>query len=97
MNGHSLAHATRQARSGVSDIADAVRDISEAVSKQCKTTYRDAGRNARKLRVVAEEGVHDTRKKIKSHPLASIAVTASAAFFLGSIVGRSIGRRHRWF
>ena len=97
MNGSSLAHTRRQVRSGVSDIADRVRDISDVLSKQCKDSYRDAERNIRKLRVVTEEGVHDTRKRIKSHPLAALAVTASAAFLLGSVVGRSISRRRRWF
>lgn len=92
MNANSLAHAKDQ----VSDIADKVRDISDAVSKHYKSTYRDAERNVRKLRIAAEEGVHDTRKQIKSHPLASVAIVASGAFFLGSLIGRLTSRRRRW-
>lgn len=97
MNANSLAHTTRQVRAGVADIADTVRDISEAVSQQCKSSYRDAERNMRKLRVVADQGVHDTRKRIKSHPLAALAIAASAALVLGGIVGRITRRRRRWF
>lgn len=93
----SLAHAKNHGRTGVSDIADKVRDISEAVSEQCKDTYREAERNLRKLRIAAEEGAHDTRKKIKSHPLAAVAVAASTAFLLGGVLGRLTGRRRRWF
>jgi len=94
---NSLAHARRHARDGVLELADTVRDISEAVSKQCKDTYREAERNIRKLRIVAEEGAHDTRKRIKSHPLAAVALAASAAFLLGGVIGRLTGRRRRWF
>jgi ElaB/YqjD/DUF883 family membrane-anchored ribosome-binding protein len=90
MNANSLEHAR-------ADVADKVRDISEAVSEHCKNTYRDAERNVRKLRIAAEEGAHDTRKKIKSHPLAAVAMAASGAFLLGGIVGRLTGRRRRWF
>jgi ElaB/YqjD/DUF883 family membrane-anchored ribosome-binding protein len=97
MNANSLKHANNQVRAGVSDIAEKVRDISEAMSEQCKDTYRETERNLRKLRIAAEEGVHDTRKKIKSHPLAAVAVAASAAFLLGGVVGRLTGRRRRWF
>lgn len=97
MDANSLAHARKHARDGVLDLADTVRDISEAVSQQCKDTYRDAERNLRKLRIAAEEGAHDTRKKIKSHPLAAVAVAASAAFLIGGILGRLTGRRRRWF
>ena len=97
MNGNSLAETRKQVRAGVSDIADTVRDISGVLSKQCKDTYRDAGRNMRKLRVVAEEGVHDTRRQIKSHPIAALAVAASAGFFLGGVLGRLTRRRRRWF
>ncbi|HEY7405348.1 MAG TPA: hypothetical protein VIB39_17610 [Candidatus Angelobacter sp.] len=97
MNSNSLAHTTRQVTAGVADIADTVRDISDAVAKQCKSSYRDAGRNVRKLRVVAEEGVHDTRKRIKSHPIAALAVAASAGLFLGGLLGRITARRRRWF
>jgi ElaB/YqjD/DUF883 family membrane-anchored ribosome-binding protein len=93
MDANSLAHAKNQAKVGVSDIAEKVRDISEAVSEQCKSTYRDAERNVRKLRIAAEEGVHDTRKQIKSHPLAAVAMVASGAFLLGGLIGRLTTRR----
>jgi hypothetical protein len=93
MNANSL----EQAKAGVSDIAERVRDISESVSEQCKDTYREAERNLRKLRIAAEEGAHDTRRKIKAHPLAAVAVAASAAFLLGGVLGRLTGRRRHWF
>jgi ElaB/YqjD/DUF883 family membrane-anchored ribosome-binding protein len=97
MNANSLAETRKQVRAGVSDIADSVRDMSEVLSEQCKSAYRDAGRNMRKLRVVAEGGVHDTRKQIKSHPIAALAVAASAGFFLGGLLGGLTRRRRRWF
>jgi len=93
MNASSLKHA----RDGVSDITDKVRDISEAVSDRCKDTYRDAELNVRKLRIAAEEGVHHTRKRIKSGPIAAVVVAASGGLLLGGLVGRLTGRRRSWF
>lgn len=91
------AGTLKQARAAVPDIADKVRDISEAVSDRCKDTYREAERNVRKLRIAAEEGVHHTRKNIKSRPIAAVALAASSGFLLGGLVGRLTGRRRRWF
>src|SRR5262249_51957079 len=91
MNASSLKHAR------ASDITDKVRDISAAVSDRWRDTYRDAELNARKLRIAAEGGVHHTRKRIKSRPIAAVAVAASGGFLLSSLVGRLTGRRRRWF
>jgi ElaB/YqjD/DUF883 family membrane-anchored ribosome-binding protein len=93
MDANSLAEAQDQARAGVSNIAEKVRDISKAVTKHCQNTYRDAERNVRKLKVAADEGVHDTRKQIRLHPLAAVAMAASGAFFLGGLIGRLTSRR----
>jgi len=77
-------------------MADKVRDISEEVSDRWKDTYRDAELNVRKLRIAAEEGLHHTRKRIKSRPIAALSVAASGGFLLGGLVGMLTGRRRRW-
>jgi ElaB/YqjD/DUF883 family membrane-anchored ribosome-binding protein len=93
MNAHKFARATDQATTGLFEIASRLRDISETVADNWKDTYRDAGRGVRKLRIAGEEGVHHTRRRIKSHPLAAVALAASAAFLLGSLAGWKTRRR----
>jgi ElaB/YqjD/DUF883 family membrane-anchored ribosome-binding protein len=95
MNADTLAHATEQAKAELSEIADRLRDLSETVTERCRERYRDAEYGARKLRIAVEKGIDDTRREIKSHPLASVAVAASGAFFLGGLAGRFAGRRGR--
>ena len=95
MNGATLTRARDQAKNGVSDAADKLRDISETIADRCLDGYRDAERNVRRLRIAAEESMDDTRRKIKAHPLASIALVASGAFLLGGLVGRGTRRRGR--
>jgi len=91
MNPDALARATEQTYAGLSEIADKARDLSERV----KDTYRDAERGVRKLRIATEEGIHDTRRQIKSRPFAAMAVVAAGAFFLGGLAGRFTSRRRR--
>ncbi|HEY6307834.1 MAG TPA: hypothetical protein VI488_15385 [Candidatus Angelobacter sp.] len=95
MSANKLAHAAEQASTGLSDIADRLKDFSETVAEHCKETYHDAERGARKLRIAADEGIADTRKQIKSHPLAAVAVVASGAFFLGGVTGWLTSKRRR--
>ena len=93
MNAHKFARTTDQATAGLFEIASRLRDLSGAVADQCKDTYRDAELGVRKLRIAGEEGIHHTRRRIKSHPLAAVALAASAAFLLGGIAGRKTRRR----
>jgi ElaB/YqjD/DUF883 family membrane-anchored ribosome-binding protein len=95
MNAHKLARATQEATAGLSEITNRLRDLSEAVADRCKDTYHDAGRGVRKLRIAGEEGIHHTRRHIKHHPLAAVAVAASSAFLLGGLAGWMSGRGRR--
>ncbi len=95
MNAHVLSRAKNHARGGVSDAADKLLDISEAIATRCRDGYRDAERGIRRLRIAAEEGVDQTRRRIKAHPFAALALVASGAFFLGGLVGRRTNR-HGW-
>lgn len=95
MNADTLSRAKEQARDGVSDAADKLRDISEAITGRCLDGYRDAERGVRRLRIAAEEGVDDTRRRIKAHPLRTVALVASGAFLLGGLFGRRTHRRGR--
>jgi hypothetical protein len=95
MDVNKIAHATEQAAAGLFEITDRLKDFSGTFAERCKDTYRDAGRGARKLRIAAEEGIADTRKQIKSHPLAAVALVASGAFLLGGVTGRLTSRRRR--
>lgn len=98
MNPHRLARATEQATSGLSEIASNLLESVGNVADRCKDTYRDAERGVRKLRIAGEEGIVHTRRRIKSHPLAAVAMAASGAFLLGGILGRmERRRRRRWF
>jgi ElaB/YqjD/DUF883 family membrane-anchored ribosome-binding protein len=93
MNAVTLSRAKNQARDGVSDAADRLRDISEAIAERCLDGYRDAERSVRRLRIAAEESVDDTRKRIKAHPIAAVALVAAGAFVVGGLVGRGAHRR----
>ena len=93
MNAVTLSRARNQARDGVSDAADRLREISEAFAERCVDSYRDAERSVRRLRIAAEGGVDETRKRIKAHPIATVALVASGAFVLGGLVGRRMHRR----
>jgi len=84
----TLVHAADQANAELSRIIGRLRVLSEGISDSCRDTYRDTERGVRKLRVAAEEGIHDTRRQIKCHPLASIAVVASGAFLLGGLAAK---------
>lgn len=95
MNADTLNRARDQAKDGVSDAADKLRDISEAIADRCLDGYRDAERNVRRLRIAAEESMDDTRRQIKAHPLATVALVASGAFLLGGLIGRRAHRRGR--
>lgn len=95
MNAATLSRAKDHARGGVSDAADKLRDISETIAERCLDGYRDAERNVRRLRIAAEERVDDTRRQIKAHPLAAMALVASGGLLLGGILGRRTNRRGR--
>lgn len=95
MNAAKLTDATEQAKAGLSEMAHSLRDFSETVTELCKDSYHDAERGVRKLRIAGEEGVDHTRRQIKSHPLAAVAVAASAAFLLGGVVGWMTTRHGR--
>src|SRR5262249_14875730 len=74
MNAQALSRATSNARQGVSDAAGKLFEISEEFAARCKDSYRDAERGVRKLRIAAEESVDHTRRQIKSHPIAAVAL-----------------------
>jgi ElaB/YqjD/DUF883 family membrane-anchored ribosome-binding protein len=95
MNAETLSRARNHARDGVADAADKLLDISEAISERCLDGYRDAERSVRRLRIAAEERVDDTRRQIKAHPLAAVALVASGGFLLGGLLGRRTNRRGR--
>lgn len=95
MNAQGLNRATSIARDRVSDAAYKLFDISEEFAERCRDGYRDAERGVRRLKIAAEQGADDTRRRIRAHPLATLSLVAASAFFLGGLVGRR-KRRHGW-
>jgi len=93
MNAHKFARATDHATAGLFEIASRLKDLSGTVTDQWKDTYRDAELGVRKLRIAGAEGLHHTRRRIRSHPLAAVGLVASAAFLLGGLAGRKTRRR----
>ena len=91
MNSHKFARAT--ATAGLFEVASRLRDLSGTVTDQWKDTYRDAEIGVRKLRIAGAAGIHHARRRIKSHPLAALALAASAAFLIGGLAGRKTRRR----
>lgn len=81
----TFAQVIDQANNELSKIVARFRVLSETVTDRCKETYHHTERGVRKLRITAEEGIADTRRQIKSHPLASVVVAASGAFLLGRL------------
>lgn len=91
----ALAHAGDHVNTELSNIVSRLRGLSETVSDSCKDTYHDVERSMRKLKIAAEEGIDDTRKQIKGHPLASLALVASGAFLLGGLTVKLTDRHGR--
>jgi ElaB/YqjD/DUF883 family membrane-anchored ribosome-binding protein len=92
-NAQALSHATSYARQSVSSAAGKLFEISEDFAARCRDSYHDAERGVRRLRIAAEESVDHTRRQIKAHPLATVALVGAGAFLIGGIVGRRNGRR----
>ena len=79
----------------LTDIAGKARDISTRVKDRWNDTYRDVERGVRRAKLSAEEGVDDARRKIKEHPIATVAAVAGGAFAVGLLTGWIVGTRRR--
>jgi hypothetical protein len=95
MNTETLANTGEQVRLGISEFAGKVKGISDDVTDLWRTARADAERSARKAKIVAEERIAETRHRIKSRPLSSVAIVASGAFLLGGVVGWLVTNNHR--
>ena len=95
MNTETLANTGEQVRLGLSEFAGKVKGISDDVTDLWRTARADAGRGARKAKIAAEERIAETRHRIKSRPLSSVAIVASGAFLLGGVVGWIVANNHR--
>jgi ElaB/YqjD/DUF883 family membrane-anchored ribosome-binding protein len=95
MNTETLANTGEQVRLGLSEFAGKVKGISDDVTDLWRTARADAGRNARRAKIAAEERIAETRHRIKSRPLSSVAIVASGAFLLGGVVGWIVANNHR--
>ena len=95
MNTETLANTGEQVRLGLSEFAGKVKGISDDVTDLWRTARADAERGARKAKIAAEERIAETRHRIKSRPLSSVAIVASGAFLLGGVVGWIVTNNHK--
>jgi hypothetical protein len=95
MNTETIVNSGEQLREGLTEFADKVKGFSDDVTDLWRNARADAGRSARKIKIAAEEGIAETRHRIKSRPLSSVAIVASGAFLLGGLVGWIVTRNHR--
>jgi hypothetical protein len=79
----------------LTDITEKARDISGRVKDRWNDTYRDVERGVRRAKLAAEEGVDDARRRIKAHPIATVAAVAGGAFAVGLLTGWIVGRGRR--
>ncbi len=86
-----LEHAGDQ----LTEIAEKARDVSTRVKDRWTDTYRDVERGVRRAKLAAEEGVDDTRRKIKERPIATVAAVGGGAFAVGLLAGWIAGRKRR--
>jgi len=95
MNSETLTNAEEQVRAGLSDFADKVKGFSDNVTERWRDVRADAGRRAKRIKIAAEEGIADTRHRIKSRPLSSVVIVASGAFLLGGLAGWILAKSRR--
>jgi hypothetical protein len=95
MNTETLTNSGEQLREGLSEFAGKVKGFSDDVTDLWRNARADAGRSARKIKIAAEEGIAETRHKIKSRPFSSVALVAFGACLLGGLVGWIAAKNHR--
>ena len=95
MNTETIANSGEQLREGLSEFAGKVKGFSDDVTDLWRNARADAGRNARKIKIAAEEGIAETRHRIRSRPISSVAIVASGAFVVGGLVGWIMTKNHR--
>lgn len=83
MNTSTISEAQEQAKAGVFEIAEKLKDFSQG----CKDAYRDAERGARRMKIAAQDRIDEARQQIKSRPIAAAVVIASGALIAGAIIG----------
>lgn len=54
---------------------------------------QEASRGVRHLRYSAEDALEETRHRIRTRPLTSVVIAASAGLLVGTIFGWFIGKR----
>jgi hypothetical protein len=81
VNTEAIANTAEKVKVALSDI-----NVTDFFGRY-KDTYHAAQRGAK--------GIEETRRRIKSHPIRSIAVIGSAAFILGSLAGWALARGRR--
>ena len=89
MNTEAIANTAEKVKVVLSDIN--VKDF----FGRCKHTYDAAQRGVRRMRAATAEGIEETRQRIKSHPIRSIAAIGSVAFILGGLAGWAVARGRR--
>jgi ElaB/YqjD/DUF883 family membrane-anchored ribosome-binding protein len=88
-----LERTGNQIKADLTDIAEAARDISAKVKDGLNDTREDVQRAVRKAKVFTEEGVAETRQRIKENPFTSVAAVAGGAFALGLLTGWLVARK----
>lgn len=79
----------------IAEIAETASEVAVKVKDGWNGARDDVRRAVRKAKAFTEEGVADTRKKIKENPLTSVAAVAGGAFALGVLAGWLISRKRR--
>jgi ElaB/YqjD/DUF883 family membrane-anchored ribosome-binding protein len=90
-----LERTGNQIKADLTDIAEAARDISVKVKDGWNDTREDVQRAVRKAKAATEEGLAETRQRIKANPLASVTAVAGGAFVLGLLTGWVVARKRK--
>ena len=95
MASQGIAYATEQIKTEIANRVEKLKDLSGSLKENFETAQRELRRGVERGRVAVEETVDDTRRTIKGHPLASVAISAVGGLIIGITIGWLIGSRRR--
>ena len=93
MASQGIAYATEQIKTEIASGMEKLKDFSDTLKENFETAQREIRRSVQRGRVALEETADETRRTIKSHPLASVAISAGAGLVVGLTLGWLIGSR----
>jgi ElaB/YqjD/DUF883 family membrane-anchored ribosome-binding protein len=90
-----IAYATEQIKTEIASGVEKLKDLSGTLKENFETAQREIRRGVQRGKVAAEERLDETRRTIKSHPMASVAISAGAGLVVGLTLGWLIGSRRK--